>query len=160
MPSFYSVIKDYEPFAGNVVQDVLEDSPDLALDVETALKKAELDRAWLAANKSTFPYQGKEFAIDEIGYQNMMTTQATIQATGDFPAGWPGGWKTTDPYPNETYISITTVDAWAPFFAAMTAKGVDNFNRAQALKKMVNEATSVNDVRLISWETPISTSAS
>jgi hypothetical protein len=50
------------------------------------------------------------------------------------------------------YVPIIDVDMWKLFYAAMVSQGMANFQKAQALKQQVVEATTVQEVNAIKWE--------
>jgi hypothetical protein len=150
MPGFYSVIKNYGPFAGQVVQDMVDDSPDITLDAMKSIKNDEINKARLAANLSSFPYQGKQISCDTLSRSDIDGTNGYVALMGAFPDGWVGQWKATD----NTYVPIATLDDWKAFYAAMVAQGQQNFAHAQALKQVVSQCQTVEDVRAIDWSTP------
>ena len=71
-----------------------------------------------------------------------------VTSTGSLPDEWPGGWKRMD----NGYVPIVDVDTWKMFYKAMVDQGMTNFQKAQALKQRVAEATTVQEVYAIKWE--------
>jgi hypothetical protein len=120
-------------------------SPDLA-----ALKVAKNDEinAWReAANAKTFPYAGKEIAVDALSWKDILSTAGEIALFGTFPENFPGGWKATD----NTYVPLPTVDDFRAMFRAMTKRGADNFNHSQDLKAQLAAASTPEEIAAIVW---------
>ena len=59
-----------------------------------------------------------------------------------------GGWRAID----NTMHPLPDVDAWRAFIAAMTAQGVANFARQQALKARIEAATTRTAILAVQWE--------
>ena len=110
-------------------------------------KNAEINTSRLTANFSRFPHAGKEFACDELSRSDIAGTNGSMTLIGDFPPGWPGGWKAVD----NTYIAITTRVEWESFYLSMCATGAANFTHAQELKATVDAATTAEEVAAITW---------
>lgn len=147
LAGFYSAIKNYAPFVGNVVTDMIEDSPDISLDAAKANKVSEINNARLVANTKYFNYNDKQIACDTLSRSDIDGTNGYVSLMGTFPDGWVGQWKTVD----NTYIPIATIDDWKAFYAAMVAQGQANFLYAQGLKKLVADATDVQQVAAVYW---------
>lgn len=147
MASFYSVLKNYPPFAGQAVVDIIEDSPNIALDVAKAAKYNEINSARLAANQSSFTYAGEKIACDTLSRSDIDGTNGYISLMGEFPQGWVGQWKTI----SNTYVPIATINDWKLFYAAMVDQGQANFMYAQGLKQVLASTTAVNQVNSIFW---------
>lgn len=147
MASFYSVIKNYAPFAGNAVADVLDDSDNLTLDVAKAFKVTEINSARLAANTTSFTYLDKQIACDSLSRSDIDGVNGYVALMNAFPSGWVGKWKATD----NTYVDIVTTDDWKAFYTAMVNQGQNNFLYSQQLKQKVASATTVTDVNAIYW---------
>jgi hypothetical protein len=147
MPGFYSAMKNYEPFVGQYVQDALEDSADLDLDVAKARRLAEINRARLAANTSSFTYADKAIACDALSRGDIDGVNGYVALMGDFPPGWVGKWKAAD----NSFVPIETLDDWKAFYAAMVNQGQSNFLYSQWLKQQVAAAGTVDDVDAIYW---------
>lgn len=115
-----------------------------------ALKAAKNEQvnAWREeANAKTFPYAGKEIAVDDLSWKDILSTAGEIALFGAFPENFPGGWKATD----NTYVPLPTVDDFKTMFRAMTKRGADNFNHAQALKAQLAAASTPEEVAAIEW---------
>lgn len=153
MPGFYEALKNYAPFAGRAVVDVVDDSLDLDLDVAKAMKNTEINSARLAANTGSFAYLGKQIACDTLSRGDIDGANGYISLMGAFPDSWIGAWKAVD----NSFISITTIDEWKSLYAAMVDQGAKNFAHSEALKKMVADATTTDQVMAVSWS--IDTSA-
>jgi hypothetical protein len=125
-------------------------------DKEAALQKMKdqkiqtIERWWYAANLK-FEYEGKEIACDPRSTDSLFWTNGHVATQNALPANWPGGWKAMD----NTYVSIPDVTVWNAFYAAMGARGITNFLRAQLLKSQVqavnNLETAISDLDLIVW---------
>jgi hypothetical protein len=147
MPSFYSAIKDYPPFAGSNVTDAAEDSADITLDAAKATKITEINKSRLAANTSSFSYQGKDIACDALSRSDIDGVNGYVALTGTFPEGWIGKWKAVD----NSLVLIETLDDWKAFYAAMVEQGQSNFLYSQWLKQQVADATTAEQVGAIYW---------
>jgi hypothetical protein len=120
-------------------------APDLAdLRVE---KNAQINEWRGAANLSTFPHAGKLVACDELSRSDIDGVANNIALFGEFPAGFPGGWKATD----NTMIPLPDVDAFRALYASMTAQGTENFNHAQILKVQLAAASTPDEIAAITW---------
>ena len=131
--------------ARNGVELLIPYAPDVvALKV---VKNAEIN-AWRAtANLSTFLHEDKEIACDELSRSDIDGVANHIALFGEFPAGFPGGWKATD----NTMIPLANVDAFRAMFASMTAQGTENFNHAQELKARLAAAGTPEEIEAIQW---------
>lgn len=156
-PNFYSVVKNYYPFVGNPTVDSAEDSSNLTLDVAKATKYQQIDAARLAANLGKFPFAGKEISCDTLSRSDIDGVNGYVATFGTMPPNWLGLWKTTDPFPNETYVEIPTVVEWKTFYRAMYDQGQVNFNHSQALKTRLANCTSIQDVNAIHWGMDLNT---
>jgi hypothetical protein len=116
-----------------------------AVERAKAKKNAAINAARLAANTSTFSFQGKLIAVDALSRSDIDGAHGYISAMKAMPPGWPGGWKADD----NTYVAINTFDEWMPFYSAMVASGTANFSRAQALKAQVATCSTVEQVRAV-----------
>lgn len=114
-------------------------------------KNIEINEARLSANFSTFPHSGKIFACDQLSRSDIDGTNGFVSLYGALPQGWPGGWKAVD----NSYISITSVNDWKAFYSSMFAQGNANFLRAQALKVKLDQATTLQEVQAITWDTAV-----
>lgn len=110
-------------------------------------KRQQIDAWRLAANRAGFVYQGRLVATDELSMIDISNTNGEITRTGSMPANWPGGWKAEG-----QIIPISTIEQWSDFFSAMFQQGLANFNKSQALKLMVDDAQSIDEVDEINWE--------
>lgn len=112
-----------------------------------AAKNTEINSARLAANRKGFQFAGKLISTDELSRSDIDGTNGTVTLTGEFPAGWPGAWKTDD----NSYVAVPDVATWRAFYAAMTAQGSANFATAQALKAQLASATTAAEVEAVVW---------
>lgn len=126
---------------------VLVEPPNPTLAELKTTKNAEINADRLGANRSTFTHGGKVFACDELSRSDIDGTNGQISNLGAMPAGWPGGWKAVD----NTYLAISEVADWKAFYGSMFAAGNANFARAQALKSLLEAATTAEQVAAIVW---------
>jgi hypothetical protein len=138
-------------YRANEARDGIELAPVLPRVVDLAALKAEKNEqinAWrAAANLSAFPHAGKQIACDALSRSDIDGVANNIALFGEFPGGFPGGWKATD----NTMIPLADVDAFRAMFASMTAQGTENFNHAQALKAQLAVASTPEEVAAIEW---------
>ena len=87
-------------------------------------------------------------ACDQLSREDINGVNGYVSNTGSLPDSWPGGWKHMD----NGYVPIVSVEMWKMFYAAMVNQGMANFQKAQALKQRVSEATTVQEVAAINWE--------
>lgn len=120
---------------------------EVALEDQRAAKNAEIDQWRAAANGSAFPHAGKQFACDTLSRSDLDGVAHQIALTGDFPAGFPGGWKATD----KTMLPLPNVDAFRAMYASMTAQGAENFNHSQGLKAQLAVASTPEAIAAIAW---------
>lgn len=121
------------------------------LDWLRSTKKAEINAAREKANSSTFTHQGKEFQVDSNGWKDITAVGGHVGMFQSLPADFPGAWKALD----NTYFPIQTVDAFKAFYASMVAQGAHNFMRAQALKTLVDNCTTAEQIESVNWQTPV-----
>lgn len=112
-------------------------------------KNAEINEARLKANFSTFKHLDKTFACDQLSRSDIDGTNGFVSLYGSLPPGWPGGWKAVD----NSYIPITSVNDWKAFYSSMFTQGNANFLHAQSLKTRLEQATTVQEVQAITWDT-------
>lgn len=112
-----------------------------------AAKNTEINKWRSLANLSTFPHAGKLVSCDELSRSDIDGVANNIALFGEFPAGFPGGWKATD----NTMIPLPDVDAFRAMYASMTAQGAANFNRAQELKAQLAAASTPEAIAAITW---------
>lgn len=117
------------------------------LDELKAIKNAEINAGRLTANLSSFPYAGKQIACDALSRSDIDAVNGYVSLTGGFRVGWAGLWKATD----NSYVDVSTVDAWKAFYAAMVDQGQANFSHAQDLKSQLASATTAEAVASINW---------
>lgn len=130
------------PFVGGtVVSDKSED-----LSTLKQRKRAEITRQRVAADNDKFIYQSKMIKTADKDMFDLLIADARWRK--GTPANWPGGWKAID----NSYVAISTVEEWDSFFIAMYDTGVANFVRSQKLKALLDEATTPDEVAVITWE--------
>jgi hypothetical protein len=117
------------------------------LAVAKAAKREEINRARLAANRTSFSFMGKDIAVDDVSRSDIDGVSDQVLLTGSFPAGFPNAWKAMD----NTYVAIPDIDTWRAFVTAMTTQGALNFGRAQQRKAEIDAATTVEQVNAIAW---------
>ncbi len=110
-------------------------------------KNTEINQAWLRANKTSFPFQGKQIECDDLGRSNIDGVAGNIALNGSFPPDFPLAWKAMD----NSYVPIPDVATFKQMYTAMTQQGVVNFNKAQKLKKMNADAVTIDEVATIKW---------
>lgn len=110
-------------------------------------KRAQIDHWRAEANASTFPHGGKQIACDALSRSDIDGVANHIALFGDFPEGWPGGWKATD----KTMLPLADVDAFRTMYASMTAEGTSNFNHSQNLKAELALAKTQDEIAAIQW---------
>jgi len=118
-----------------------------ALATRKAAKNTQINLWRAEANQSTFPYQGKLIACDQLSRSDIDGVANSISLNGSFPTGFPNAWRCTD----NSYIPLKTVAAFKAMYSAMTAQGSDNFAKAQALKTALAAATAQSEVDAIAW---------
>lgn len=102
---------------------------------------------WRQIANFTFTHQGKEFACDLLSDKDIVGTMGSLTLLGEFPPGWPGGWKAID----NTYLPITTREQFEDFYRSMCARGAANFAHSQVLKDAVAAATTPEALDAIVW---------
>lgn len=131
------------PFSGG---QVVSDSTG-TVENARARKNAEINAERLKANRSTFTFAGKQIACDELSRGDIDGINGDVSLTGNLPPGWPGAWKAVD----NSYVAIPDLETWKGFYRAMVTQGMTNFAHAQALKALVDSATTVEEVNAIYW---------
>ena len=111
-------------------------------------KNLEINSERLKANNSWFVFLDSRIACDQLSREDIQGVNGHVSNTGSLPDSWPGGWKRMD----NGYVPIVSVEMWKMFYAAMVNQGMTNFQKAQALKQRVIEATTVQEVAAINWE--------
>lgn len=121
--------------------------PIITLEAAKTSKNLEINTARAAANSRTFPHDGHNFACDALSRSDIDGINGYVALNGDFPAQFPGVWKTVA----NGYYPLPDIEAWKAFYAAMVATGAANFAHAQALKARLVAATTIEEVEAISW---------
>lgn len=141
-----AVIRDMTDDEVAEFQSRLHPDPTSLAELKTS-KNAEINEWRAAANLSTFPHAGKQVACDTLSRSDIDGVANNIALFGEFPFGFPGGWKATD----NTMIPLIDVDAFRALYASMTAQGTENFNHAQALKVRLADASTPEEIAAIQW---------
>lgn len=110
-------------------------------------KRLEIDGWRLKANSEGFTYQGKRVSTDTLSMLDISNAASQISSLQAMPLDWPGGWKA-----KEGFIPISTVAEWNAFFNAMYSQGLANFNKARALKDLVNTAEDAQFIKDLTWD--------
>lgn len=118
------------------------------LAVAKAAKNLEINTERTRANDSWFMFLDSRIACDQLSRNDIQGINGYVSNTGNLPDEWPSGWKHMD----NGYVPIVNVDMWRMFYKAMVDQGMTNFQKAQALKQRVSEATTVQEVAAIKWE--------
>lgn len=118
-----------------------------ALEAMRLSKTADIDHWRAEANASTFPHGGKLIACDALSRSDIDGVANHIALCGDFPEGFPGGWKATD----KTMLPLADIDAFRAMYASMTAQGTENFNHSQNLKALLAAASTPKEIAAIQW---------
>lgn len=112
-----------------------------------AIKNEEINAARLNANLTTFTYNGKLFACDQLSRGDIDGINGYVGTRGDLPSNWVGGWKSVD---NSIY-PIPDIAAWNAFYDSMIAQGQANFLKSQNLKMQLESAIDAEQVAAIKW---------
>ena len=112
-----------------------------------ASKRAQINAWRLEANRTTFPFDGKQIACDELSRGDIDFIQGYVSRNAALPAGFPGAWKAVD----NTYILVPDVATWDSIFNAMGAQGTSNFMYAQSLKAQLEAAQTLEEIDAIVW---------
>ena len=144
----------YQILDNGVVRDAtpeeaaeIEAREQVSIEAIRTAKNAQINGWRATANLATFPHAGKQVACDELSRSDIDGVANNISLFGEFPAGFPGGWKATD----NTMIPLPDVDAFRAMYASMTAQGAANFNRAQELKAQLAAASTPEAIAAITW---------
>ena len=111
-------------------------------------KNSAINSRRLAANASTFNHQGHSISCDALSRGDIDGIAMTITITGAFPPNFPGVWKTA----SNDYIPMETADDFRAMYASMSAQGVANFAKSEALKTLLASATTAEEISSITWE--------
>lgn len=125
----------------------LAPAPDTSLAALKAAKNLKINEWRAAANGTTFPFNGKHIACDEVSFKDIASVAGYIGLFGTFNPGFPGAWKYTD----NTYVAMPTVEAFKAMYHAMTQQGSLNFQYAQGLKFLLEMATTPETIEAITW---------
>ncbi|TQK10260.1 DUF4376 domain-containing protein [Herbaspirillum sp. SJZ107] len=117
------------------------------LDELKGRKNAQINQWRSAANQSTFPFGDKLIDCDALSRSDIDAVANHIGLFGKFPDGFPMAWKTAD----NDYIPLPDVEAFKAMYRAMTAQGTANFDRSEALKVALGNATDAAEVAAIAW---------
>lgn len=122
-----------------------EDTRDI--EAARAAKRAQINAAWAAADAGTFAYAGHAISADAASRGRIDAVTGCVLATGDLPAGWPGGWRDVD----NQLAPITSTTDWGAFLGSMVAQGMANFAHAQQLKSTLDAATTLAEIDAVVW---------
>lgn len=119
------------------------------LDQLKQSKRQEITNCRIAADNDHFVYQDKMIRTADKDMFDLLVADARINKCtgGQMPPNWPGGWKAMD----NTYLPISTPDAWNAFFIAAYDAGIANFTKSQSLKQQLDAAQTPADVAAIHW---------
>ena len=117
------------------------------LDYVKELRKNYITLSRAKANQTSFTFNGKEIAADQLSRSDIDGTQGYVLINNTFPADWPGGWKCMD----NTYVAITNTQTWFNFYTAMVNQGTTNFAHSQTLKAQIDACTTIEEVEAINW---------
>lgn len=118
-----------------------------ALESAKKHKNAQINSWRAAANQTHFTHLGKQIACDPLSRSDIDAVANNIALTGTFPVGFPNAWKAMD----NTFLPISTIDAFKELYASMTLQGALNFAKSQDLKAQVETATTISAVQDITW---------
>ena len=110
-------------------------------------KNEEINQARLIANQSTFTYNNKQIACDQLSRGDIDAINGYVATRGTMPPNWVGGWKAVD----NSIVLIPDVTTWNAFFDALIFAGQINFAKSQTLKTQLANATTAEQVEAISW---------
>lgn len=120
--------------------------PAKTLEELKAEKKLEINK-WRQIANFSFTHLGHEYACDLLSDKDIAGTVGSLTLLGEFPPGWPNGWKAID----NTFLPITTREQFEDFYRSMTARGTANFVHSQVLKAAVELATTPQELDAIVW---------
>lgn len=120
------------------------------LEIVRDQRRADIDRWRAEANASTFPHADKQIACDALSRSDLDGVAHHIALFGNFPEGFPGGWKATD----KTMLPLADIEAFRAMYASMTAQGTENFNHSQELKAQLVAASTPEEIAAIQWSSP------
>lgn len=138
-----------------IVMDVLGPLPDGAsltapppnlADIKAA-KMQQINGWRVAANTSSFVWQGKNISVDSLSRSDIDGIAGYVALNNALPADFPGVWKALD----NTLIPMTDVATFKDMYAAMVAAGNANYVRSQQLKAAVDNATDIATVEALTW---------
>lgn len=112
-------------------------------------KALEINQARERANFTTFPHAGKLIVCDTLSRSDIDGTNGYVALHGALPPGWPGGWKALD----NSYTPIADVAGWKAFYDSMYLQGQANFAQSQQLKSQLADASTPEQIALITWDT-------
>lgn len=147
--ALYLVGPNGGPFEAGIVSSSA--SPGETLELVKARKMSEIDTSRLRANLTTFPFSGKDIAVDPLSRSDIDGISDIVALTGELPLGFPLAWRATD----GTSVPILDVPTWVSFVQAMVVQGLTNFERSESLKALVAASTTIEQVEAINWETPV-----
>lgn len=148
LAGFQLIAGVWEPiwFTRNLTtQELAQIAAELVLAKEA--KELSINQMRDYANSSTFPYAGKQIAVDALSMRDILVTAGYVALFGALHPDWPGGWFTTD----KSFIPITTVEDFKGMYSAMYDQGASNFVHSQALKAALASATTIEQVNAIVW---------
>jgi hypothetical protein len=131
-------------YGGVVVSDITQ-----TLEGLKALKRTQINVWRDEAMDFGFYFGGHLVSTDAKGMQDISGTNGSVTLTGTFPEGWAGYWKAKDNF----YIPIPDIQTWKLFYGAMSAQGVVNFAKSEALKSQLALAQGPADVEAVVWPT-------
>jgi hypothetical protein len=118
-----------------------------ALNNAKVLASSKITYARSLATLSSFTYDGKEIATDDLSRSDIDGVSNYVALFGTLPPNFPNVWKAMD----NTYVSIPDVATWKLFITAMVAKGTTNFLNSETKKSSIASALTVEEVEAIQW---------
>ena len=113
-------------------------------------KNNEINISWNDANNGTFVYDGHVVDSNPKAYASLNAVATHIGLMESLPTDFPNEWKLHD----NTVIPIPDVDTFKLLFMAMTDARNANFIKAQSLKTALKDASTLEEVSAITWDTP------
>jgi len=117
------------------------------LELARTTKNSIIDNAHLAANQTSFTFNGRQIALTPLSRSNIDAVNSYVLLFNQLPDNWVGSWKSV----NNANVPIANIDAWKRFYKAMVNHIHASIVKSNQLKTALAAATTIGEIEAIGW---------